>query len=149
MPQVLKEQKVKRTGRSVTVNLAESPLTWLHARGLVTDRQLAAGEQLRLDWERAQLGPQVTMRWEPRTPDRGRRGGSAPIEPGVAALKAKDRLHGALDAAGPGLRDILWRVVCAGEAMGVAEGALGWPTRSGRVVLGLALDRVADWYRLG
>ena len=40
-------------GRSVTVNLAESPLTWLHARGHLDDRQLAAGERLRLDWEMA------------------------------------------------------------------------------------------------
>ena len=147
MGQVRKERTLRGTGRSVTVNVAESPLSWLHARGLVNDRQLAAGEQLRADWERAQLGPRVTMSWEPRTPDRGRRAPVAP-EPGVAGLRAKERLHAALDAAGPGLSDILWRVVCAGEAMGAAEGALGWPARSGRVVLTLGLDRVADWYRL-
>jgi hypothetical protein len=27
-----------------------------------------------------------------------------------------------------------------------AERALGWPARSGRLVLGMALDRVADYY---
>jgi hypothetical protein len=32
---------------SVTVNLAESPLGWLHSRGLVTRRQFDAGERLR------------------------------------------------------------------------------------------------------
>ena len=41
--------------RSVTVNLAESPLGWLHARGHLDDRQFDAGERLRMDYERAQL----------------------------------------------------------------------------------------------
>ena len=31
---------------------------------------------------------------------------------------------------------------------GDAEQALGWPARSGRLVLALALDRLADHYRL-
>jgi hypothetical protein len=29
-----------------------------------------------------------------------------------------------------------------------AETALGWPARAGKLVLGMALDRVADYYRL-
>src|SRR5690348_16029400 len=41
--------------RSVTINLAESPLGWLLARGHVSRRQYEAGERLRSDWERAQL----------------------------------------------------------------------------------------------
>ncbi|MEO8724228.1 MAG: DUF6456 domain-containing protein, partial [Sphingobium sp.] len=44
--------------------------------------------------------------------------------------------------------DILWRVVCAGEGLSAAEQALGWPTRAGKLVLTLALDRVADYYRM-
>ncbi len=54
----------------------------------------------------------------------------------------------AIAAAGPGLADILWRIVCAGEGMREAESALGWPARAGKLVLTLALDRVADFYRL-
>ena len=53
-----------RPARSVTVNLAESPLGWLHSRGLVTARQFDAGERLRTDWERAQLAPRITMPWD-------------------------------------------------------------------------------------
>ena len=55
----------RAAGRSVTVNLAESPLTWLHARGHLTDRECAAGEQLRRDFEAAQLAPSITMNWNP------------------------------------------------------------------------------------
>jgi hypothetical protein len=29
-----------------------------------------------------------------------------------------------------------------------AETALGWPARAGKVVLGLALDRIATFYRM-
>jgi len=34
----------------VTVNLAESPLGWLKARGLISARQYDAGEMPRGDW---------------------------------------------------------------------------------------------------
>jgi hypothetical protein len=30
-----------------------------------------------------------------------------------------------------------------------AESALGWPARAGKLVLGIALDRIADYYRIG
>ena len=63
-------------------------------------------------------------------------------------MKTRERFHAAVAAAGPGLSDILWRVVCAGEGMRDAETALGWPARAGKLVLTMALDRVADYYRL-
>lgn len=130
--------------RSVTVNLAESPLGWLHAHGHLDDRLFDAGERLRADFERAQLAPSVTMRWEPvpmRGPGRG-------LSPGERQFAAKQRFDGAIAAAGKGLEDILWRVVCACETLTAAEKALDWPTRSGKLVLRLALDRVADFYRI-
>lgn len=130
-------------GRSVTVNLRESPLGWLAARSLVTMRQLEAGERLRVDYERAQLAPSVTMRWSARVD-----GSADGIDPTGAHLGAKRRFDAAIAAAGPGLADILWRVVCAGEGLPAAEKALRWPTRAGRVVLCLALDRVASHYGL-
>ena len=134
--------------RSVTVNLAESPLGWLFARGFVTRRQFDAGERLRADWERAQLAPRVTMSWDAAPVSRGR--GSTETQPDLtgAQIDAKRRFNAAVEAAGPGLADILWRVVCAGEGMRQAETALGWPARAGKLVLTLALDRVAAYYRL-
>lgn len=139
---------VRRPVRTVTVNLAESPLGWLKARGLVSDRQFDAGEQLRTDWERAQLAPSVTMRWDAVPAGRNRAAPSTPASLAEAQIAAKDRFERAIDTAGPGLRDILWRIVCAGEGMRDAERALGWPARAGRLVLGFALDRLADHYRM-
>ena len=133
--------------RTVTMNLAESPLGWLSARGLVSARQLAAGEALRRDFEFAQLGPRITMRWDAGL-GRTTRYGANPAGVHVAHLATRQRFDGAMAALGAGLRDIAWRVICAGEAMPEAEKALGWPTRSGRLVLTLALDRIADYYQL-
>ena len=141
-------RKGARPVRSVTVNLVESPLGWLKARGLVSARQYDAGEQLRADWERAQLAPSVTMRWDAAPAGGGPRGPANPAEATEAQLAAKRRFEVAVAAAGSGLADILWRIVCAGEGMREAERALGWPARAGRLVLGLALDRLADHYRL-
>lgn len=138
----------RRPIRSVTVNLAESPLGWLRARGLISVRQFDAGEQLRADWERANLAPAVTMRWDSSSMGRGARGPSDPGGATEVQLAAKRRFEAAVEAAGTGLADILWRIVCAGEGMRDAERALGWPARAGRLVLGLALDRLAEHYRL-
>ena len=140
------KQGVTPRRRSVTVNLAESPLGWLHAHGHLDDRLFAAGERLRADYERAQLAPGVTMRWEPV---RIRGVGGARLAPTERQLAARQRFDGAIAAAGKGLEDILWRVVCACETVLAAEKALEWPARSGKLVLRLALDRVADFYRLG
>lgn len=136
---------ITRKRRSVTVNLAESPLGWLHAHGHLDDRLFDAGERLRGDYEQAQLSPGVTMRWETvwiRTT--GPR-----LSPTERQAAARQRFDGAIAAAGKGLEDILWRVVCACESLPVAEKALDWPARSGKLVLKLALDRVADFYRIG
>ena len=131
--------------RSVSVNLAESPTSWLHARGHLDNRLFDAAEALRADYERAQLSAGVTMRWDPV-----RIASTAPsgLLPGEKQIAARRRFDGAIKQAGRGLEDVLWRVVCAGEGLPEAEKALGWPARSGKLVLKLALDRVADFYRI-
>lgn len=141
------ETQRRRPARSVTVNLAESPLGWLHSRGLVSLRQFDAGERLRADWERAQLAPRITMAWDAAAVSGCRGGAGAEVDLASSQIDARRRFHAAIDAAGPGLSDILWRVVCSGEER-EAETALGWPARAGKLVLTLALDRVADYYRI-
>jgi hypothetical protein len=137
---------VRRSGRSVTVNVAESPLGWLRSRGHVSGRQYDAGKQLRGDWERAQLAPSVTMRWDAARTTRQPGSSEGRVEATQTQIAAKARFDKAVAAVGPGLSDILWRIVCAGEGMREAEAALGWPARAGKLVLSLSLDRLADHY---
>ena len=155
MPRQLAERELTEEGprrragpgrrrRSVTVNLSESPIAWLHARGHLSDRLLDAGERLRGDYERAAIAPSITMRWDPIRIS----GSGSALTPSERHIAAKARFDGAMTAAGKGLSDILWRVVCACESLPHAERALEWPTRSGKLVLRLALDHVADFYRL-
>ncbi len=162
MPQnqtrILEERKVDRdvvsdrrgdaSLRSVTINVTESPLGWLFARKFITRREYEAVERLRGDWERAQLSQRVTMSLDAAPVTRGRGWLGAQPDLGGSQIDAKRRFDSAIAAAGPGLTDILWRIVCAGEGMRDAETALGWPARSGRLVLTFALDRVADHYAI-
>lgn len=131
--------------RTVTVNAAESPIAWLHARGHLDDRLFDAGEALRDDYERAQLPANVTMRWDPV---RIKTTGESSMNAAERQVAAKARFDGAMAEAGKGLEDVLWRVVCAGEGLPEAEKVLGWPARSGKLVLKLALERIADFYRI-
>ena len=143
-----RSRRVRKVPRSVVVNLAESPLGWLLARGHVDERQFAAGEQLRCDWERAQLAPSITSRLDAPPMGRTARAAPEPRDPTQAQIAARRRFDAAIAAIGPGLSDIAWRVVCSGEAMRDAEQALGWPVRAGKLVLTMALDRLAGFYRL-
>jgi hypothetical protein len=137
-----------KTNRTVTINLAESPLSWLYARGHLNDRQLLAGEKLRGDYEAAAMGPQVTMRWENVPLSREKRAAPSGLNQTERMISAKKRFDAALDWLGPDLSDIAWRVICAGENMLVAEREMAWPMRSAKLVLRIALDRLARFYRL-
>ena len=129
----------------VTVNLAESPLAWLVRRGMVTPVQFAAGERLRGDFMCAGQAPRTTMRWDASAVGRSVGGGH---DPTTGQMLARERFDAAVTAVGPGLTDVLWRVVCMGEGLETAERALGWPSRAGKLVLRLALDRLATHYGL-
>jgi len=106
---------------------------------------LLAGEKLRSDYEAAAMGPNVTMRWENIPLSREKRGAPSGLNQTERMISAKARFDGALEALGPDLADIAWCVICAGEAMPVAEREMVWPVRSGKLVLRIALDRSAGF----
>tara|TARA_R110000772_G_scaffold52228_13_gene119799 strand:+ start:504 stop:1010 length:507 start_codon:yes stop_codon:yes gene_type:complete len=138
----------KRPARSLKMNLSESPIGWLHARGHLTDRQFDSGEKLRADWERASLAPSITMSWNITPPTGGRSAAPEMLSPTEAQIAAKQRFDNAIAYLGSDLSDIAWRTICAGEGVPAAEKNLGWPVRSGKLVLKIALDRLGDFYRM-
>jgi hypothetical protein len=142
----VRRRKLPEGEAAVTVNLAEAPLAWLLMRGKISPRQFDAAEQLRTDFRCANLDPRVTMAWD--SPGLGQANRAAPrvLDPTLSQISAKRRVDAAMAAVGAGLNDVLWRVVCAGEGLESAEKALGWPGRSGKLVLGMALGRLADFY---
>lgn len=133
-------------------NLGESPIAWLARRkdadGLpwLTAVEVAAGEKLRLDFQRAGVIGRLTMDWQAGPRSGAARAGLDPME---RAQDAKRRIARALDYAGPGLREMLEHVCFRGTALEAAERDLGLTRRSGKVVLKLALQRLAKHYGLG
>lgn len=145
----------RQKSRTPTFNDAESPLQWLYSRkrrgkkSLISKEQFAAGEILRSDYEKAQLGPKVIQSYSEQA-------GKGPLTAAfsdnvighmtVSALEARDRVHAAFEAVGPELSSILFRVVCLAAGVEHAEAIMKLPPRSGKVVLSLALTRLARHY---
>ncbi|OJT96840.1 MAG: hypothetical protein BGN82_07830 [Alphaproteobacteria bacterium 65-7] len=129
---------------SVKRNSYESPLARLQARGLVDAMQFAAGEKLRRDYTLGQLAPRMGVDWSAPVVSGGRGPGREHVSD--IALAARQRFNRALAAVGPGLSDLLFDVCCHLAALEQAEDARGWSRRSGRVVLKIALDRLAVHY---
>jgi hypothetical protein len=136
------------------VNLSESPIGWLYrrrdkdGRPLISQAEFDAGERLRCDFWFAQMTPRVTANWSGLAPDRGSRR-SAPglgVDLQDNVLGARERVSRALAAVGPELAGVLIDVCCHLKGLEVAERGAGWPQRSGKVVLQLALTRLARHY---
>lgn len=141
--------------RAAVVNDAENPLRWLASRKgkggapLLSPFQVEAGERLRADYQFAGLSARVTASWSPAA-----QSGASAGTPGDASamqdnvLAARQRVVQALAAVGPELCGILVDVCCHLKGLEDAEKAEGWPQRSGKVVLQIALTRLARHYGL-
>lgn len=133
--------------RVLSVNEAESPLGWMYHRRIIGRAQFEAGERLRRDFTFACLMPRLGVDYAAPVMA-GRRGQKeAPALPDIV-LAAKQRFSRALAAVGPGLADLLVEVCCHLNGLEEAERARAWPRRSAKVVLRLALDRLAEHYGL-
>jgi hypothetical protein len=133
--------------RPLTVDEGECPLGRLKLRGLIDAAQFDAGEKLRVDFTLAGLSPRLGVDLTQPLLARSR-GKAARRLMSDTVIAAKQRFTRAMRAVGPGLSDILFDVCCHWRGIEEAEHAFGWPSRSGRVVLGIALDRLAEHYGL-
>ena len=142
-------------GPKPEINDEESPLGWLARRKgrdgkpMVSAAQYAAGERLRRDFSQANLNPKVTMDWSMALSASGaRRHGAGPgaVMMSDAVASARERVNYALRAVGPELASILVDVCCHLKGLEVSEQQAGWPRRSGKVILLLALTSLARHY---
>lgn len=125
----------------VVVNAAESPLALLARRGHLTTVQFEAGEKLRRDFTIAQLTPRLGIDYSAPVSRGGYREGLT-----ETAVAARQRFNRAMTAVGPGLADVLFDICCVLKGFDDSEKARGWPRAAVRIVLVLALDRLAAHY---
>lgn len=141
----------------VLVNLCESPLMRLRSRkdaggqSLLSDEEFEAGERLRRDFTLARLGPQVTATWSGggQTTRRRRKDGARTNHEqdySDTVYAARARVASALDAVGPEFENILMDTCCFLIGLEDSEENYGWPRRSAKVVLKLALSALARHY---
>lgn len=134
----------------VLVNGSESPLAWLASRkgrdgrALIGQEQFIAGERLRADFTRGHLTPRVTSSWTGIGRTRGANAGPTDMTDLIVA--SRQRVRAALEACGPEFAGLLMDVCCFLRGLEDIERERGWPSRSAKVVLQLALDRLARHY---
>ncbi|WP_319797090.1 DUF6456 domain-containing protein [Nitrobacter sp.] len=153
----LAEREIMTDAGVVTVmaNDSESPLAWLARRkgrdgcAMISRDQFAAGERLRADFTRGNLTPRVTSNWSSPTGGRPRGSGAGPCEMTDLIIASRQRVRLAMQACGPEFSGLLMDVCCFLRGLEDVERERGWPPRSAKVVLQLALDRLARHYGLG
>lgn len=139
------------------LNDMESPLARLASlhtpdgKPYVDLHQIAAGERLRRDFEKSSMAAKTTSRYDAASVSGGGHwqiSDNALARLSDNAIDARQRLHLALDAVGPELASILYHVCCLAGGLEQAEQRLDLPRRTGKIVLALALTRLARHYGL-
>lgn len=152
--QAQQARTLRRDTRTAGLQPGENALAWLRSRRdkdrrpLITEVQFNAGQQLAADFWHGQLSPRVTANWSAAAPARRERR-AAPgvgVEVRDAVISARKRFYRALDSVGPELAGILVHVCCHDTGLEDAGRAAGWPQRAAKVVLDLALTRLARHY---
>jgi hypothetical protein len=110
---------------------------------------VAAGERLRADFTRGQLMPRITANWSGVAGRRRGGGGGGMAEMSDAIVAARQRVERALVAVGPDFAGLLLDVCCFLKGVETIERERGWPVRSAKLVLRLALASLARHYGLG
>jgi hypothetical protein len=135
----------------VMINESESPLAWLARRKGVDGKpflapaQIEAGERFRRDIEQAQLLQRVTANWD-ASMAASRRDAGVGLVVSDLAIDARKRLTRAYDSLGGELGDLLTDVCGYLKGLETVERERGWPARSGKVALRIALELLAAHY---
>ncbi|MEP5622290.1 MAG: DUF6456 domain-containing protein [Roseibium sp.] len=141
----------KPVSNNVQVNVRESPLTWLASRkdkkgrSLLHPEQVRAGERLRADYTFASLILSYGSSWRSERIG-ARRGAPTSRDFTDVVVSARRRVEGVLSRLGPELAGVAIDVCCHLKGLETIECERDWPTRSGKVVLQIALSSLASLY---
>ncbi len=136
------------------MNDAESPLMWLYrrkgqdGRPFLDDVSFLAGERFRRDVTQASMLPSVTTNWTRMESTTGR---AEPRDPAMASdhvIAARQRVRAAFQLLGTDTGNFVLDVCGFLVPLQEAENRRSWPPRSAKLVLKLALARLADHYGL-
>jgi len=129
----------------------ETPLQWLARRKdkagqpMLSPTAQAAGERLQQDFMQAGMSPKMSADWSGLPASGfGHQGGG--LLPGERQMAARQRLRLALDACGGELAGVLLDLCCFLKPLETVEHERGWPARSGKVILKLALSALMRHY---
>lgn len=145
-----------RTDEQPQRDLKESPLAWLarrkdkDGRPMLSDEEFDAGEKLRADFWFAQMTPRVTANWSLLLSAGGGARSAPDVGPDLkdSIIAARERVRRALSSVGPDLAGVLIDVCCHLKGLEASEKASGWPQRSGKIILQIALRQLARHYGL-
>jgi hypothetical protein len=133
----------------VRIDTDESPLDWLRRRRdrngepMIDEASYQAGERLRTDIMLAGLLPGVTARWDGMPKSSGSGSLSDATDRMIAA---RQRLRNAFDAVGADFSDLLMDLCGFLKGLELIERERQWPARSAKIVVRLALARLAEHY---
>lgn len=138
---------------SQVLNLSESPLMRLYSRkdkngqSYISSEELAAGEKLRSDFEKANLQPSVSASWDGNIVGKSSsRTGNRRADLSDFAIDNRKYVERAIERLGPELSGIALDICCFLKGLELVERERRWPPRSAKLMLKTALSVLARHY---
>ncbi|MEM9356098.1 MAG: DUF6456 domain-containing protein [Pseudomonadota bacterium] len=139
----------------VATRREKSALDWLRGRRqkdgsqMISEIEFEAGDRIRRDFWFGHMAPRVTTSYQ-SVPKAGRFavGGDCSVDLRQGVLDARERVRRALDAVGSDYSGLIVDICCLDRKLSDVEVDSGWPKRSGKIILQLALRQLARHYGL-
>ncbi|MGF1650862.1 MAG: DUF6456 domain-containing protein [Hyphomicrobiaceae bacterium] len=133
----------------------DGAVAWLRSRRdaagnpMISDAEYAAAQRLKHDFIRADVHVRTTVNLTPKIASSSHyESQNAHADAIDRALAARQRLTAALESMEPRMAQALVAVCCHERSLAAVERDLGWPARSAKLVLALALGQLARHYGL-